>query len=847
MPNKQTKKDNADPKKIVIRGARVHNLKNVDLELPRDQFIVFTGVSGSGKSSLAFDTIFAEGQRRYVESLSPYARQFLGQMEKPEVDEISGLSPAIAIDQKAHSRNPRSTVATLTEIYDYLRILYARIGRPHCPECNRPIKKMSPDEMTDSLISLAEEKNVKALTVLSPVVRGRKGEYYQLLQNLFMDGFSQARIDGKIISLREKVELKRYGVHTIEVVIDKVVAADRPRLFEAVEMALSKSHGLVTILLDEDHKKKEQDEILLSSHWTCPYDSFAFPEIEPRLFSFNSPYGACETCHGIGREMFGVPGNVCEDCGGARLKDEVLAIKIDEKNIHEVVSLTIEKSLEWFLDLEKHLTENENKIAQIVLREINSRLSFLLEVGLDYLTLNREAGTLSGGESQRIRLASQIGSKLSGTLYVLDEPTIGLHERDNERLIKILKDLQALGNTLIIVEHDERVITESDYLVDIGPGPGIRGGVIVASGQTSELLKEKNSQSLTLRYLTGQEEIAVPEKRRSKDKGSIKVIGAKKNNINNVDVEVPLGRLVCITGVSGSGKSTLIDDIFYKNVGKKLGGFPNLHGASKVLGTEYIKRILEIDQSPIGRTPRSNPATYTGVFSPIRDLFSLTEEARERGYSSGRFSFNVVGGRCEECGGAGVKVIEMHFLPDVEVKCDVCQGKRFNRETLEVKYKGKTIADVLDMTVEEAFALFEDVHTISDKLRVLRDVGLDYIKLGQSATTLSGGEAQRIKLSKELARPMARNVLFILDEPTTGLHYQDVKMLLEVLQKLVEKGNTVVLIEHNMHVIKVADWIIDLGPEGGVRGGKIVATGTPEEVAKNKKSYTGRYLKEYLK
>lgn len=827
--------------KIKIKGARVHNLKDVSLEIPKHKLVVFTGLSGSGKSSLAFDTIFAEGQRRYIESLSPYARQFLGQMEKPDVDEITGLSPAIAIDQKAHSRNPRSTVATLTEIYDYLRILFARIGKPHCPNCGRHIKKMSPEEMVNTIIETGKKTRSQAAVILAPVVRGRKGEYFQLLQDLFKEGFSEARIDGKMTSLHDKVDLKRYGMHTIEVVIDKVLPTDRTRLFEAVETALHKGEGLITVQFDG-----AKDELALSAHWTCPNDNFAFPEIEPRLFSFNSPFGACEACHGIGHDFFD-PMVLCPTCKGARLKPEVLSIKVHAQNIDELVSLTIDKAYEWFMELESHLSENEVLIAKNVLKEINARLEFLLEVGLDYLTLKRESGTLSGGESQRIRLASQIGSKLSGTLYVLDEPTIGLHERDNERLIKILKELRDLGNTLIVVEHDERVIKDSDYLVDIGPGPGRHGGNVVKAGETKDILKLKDSDSLTVRYLIGKEEIELPETRRNKDKGELQIIGARANNIKNINVEIPLGRLVCVTGVSGSGKSTLLEDVVYQNIQKKLGGFPMNDNVSKINGIEYVRHIIEIDQSPIGKTPRSNPATYTGVFGPIRDLFSMLPEAQERAYGSGRFSFNVAGGRCEACEGAGVKVIEMHFLPDVLVKCDVCHGKRFNRETLEVKYKGKSIADVLDMTVEEAYDLFSEIYHIADKLKVLKEVGLEYIKLGQSATTLSGGEAQRIKLSKELARPMARNDVFILDEPTTGLHYQDVKMLLTVLQKLVEKGNTVILIEHNMHVIKVADYIIDMGPEGGSGGGKVIAVGTPEEVAKVAKSYTGKYLREYLK
>ncbi|TSC96525.1 MAG: excinuclease ABC subunit A [Parcubacteria group bacterium Athens1014_26] len=807
--------------KIIIKGARVNNLKNIDLELPKNKLIVFTGLSGSGKSSLAFETIFAEGQRRYIESLSPYARQFLGQMEKPDVDEITGLSPAIAIDQKAHSHNPRSTVATLTEIYDYLRILFARIGKPFCPKCGREIKKMSLDEMVEAIKKNAIAAKSEYVTIIAPIIRGRKGEYFQLLQDLFRDGFGEVRIDGKLMSLREKVNLKRYGMHTIEVVVDKVMIKDSTRLYEAVETALDYGKGLLNALFSNG------EEILLSSKWTCPNDDFAFPEIEPRLFSFNSPYGACEECHGIGHDFFD-DSKVCLKCKGARLREDVLAIKIHNKNIDELVLLTIDNAYEFFGTLEKHLTVNENLIAKNVLKEIVSRLEFLLEVGLDYLTLKRE----------------------SGTLYVLDEPTIGLHERDNERLLKILKHLRDFGNTLIIVEHDERVIKESDYFVDIGPGPGIHGGTIVKAGPTAEILKLKyknDSHSLTIDYLTGIKEIEIPEIRRSKNKGSLKIIGASANNIKNLNVEIPLGRLVCVTGVSGSGKSTLLEEIVYKNVRRKISGFTNLEGVSGLMGTEYVKKIIEIDQSPIGKTPRSNPATYTGVFTPIRELFVMLPEAKERGYESGRFSFNVAGGRCEACEGAGVKIIEMHFLPDVLVKCDVCHGKRFNKETLEVKYKAKNIADVLNMTVEEAQGLFKEIYQINDILTVLNEVGLGYIKLGQSATTLSGGEAQRIKLSKELARPMARNTVFILDEPTTGLHYEDVKMLLHVLNRLVEKGNTVILIEHNMHVIKTADYIIDMGPEGGVGGGKIIAKGTPEEIADNKKSYTGKYLKDYLK
>jgi excinuclease ABC subunit A len=885
------KKINEFVNKIVIKGARVHNLKDVNLELPKNKLIVFSGLSGSGKSSLAFDTIFAEGQRRYIESLSPYARQFLGQMEKPDVDEITGLSPAIAIDQKAHSHNPRSTVATLTEIYDYLRVLFARAGVAHCPTCGRAIRKMAPEEIVDTIRDEAAKRKVDHVTIMASMVRGRKGEYFQLLQDLFRDGFGEVRIDGQLVSLHEKVELKRYGAHTIDLVVDKVMPSDKTRLFEAVETALAKGKGLISVTFGKPvssvipkprdlHSAKinlqiprqarndreadappqwevdleaskniglASNEQMFSAHWSCPHDGFSFPEIEPRLFSFNSPFGACEECHGIGHDFFDAT-KLCAKCEGARLRPEVLAIRLGGKNIHEITSMTIDAAYDFFGGIEKHLSASQRLIAKNALKEIADRLEFLLEVGLDYLTLSRESGTLSGGEAQRIRLASQIGSKLSGTLYVLDEPTIGLHERDNERLIKIMKDLRDLGNTLIVVEHDERVIRESDHFVDIGPGPGVHGGTVVEAGPMPEVLKRKNENSHTLQYLTGKAEIEIPETRRSKDKGWLKIVGAHGNNIKNLDVEIPLGRLSCITGVSGSGKSTLLEDVVYRNVQKMLGGFTNnLSGVSKIIGAEYIRHIIAIDQSPIGKTPRSNPATYTGVWGPVRDLFSMLPEAQERAYGPGRFSFNVPGGRCEACEGAGAKVIEMHFLPDVLVTCDVCRGKRFSAETLEVKYKGKNIAQVLDMTVEEALVHFEGVYTISDKLKVLNEVGLNYIKLGQSATTLSGGEAQRIKLSKELARPMARNDVFILDEPTTGLHFEDVKMLLTVLQRLVEKGNTVILIEHNMHVIKVADYLIDMGPEAGIRGGKVVAEGTPEEVVKNKHSITGKYLKEYLK
>ncbi len=840
--------------KIIIKGAKVHNLKNIDLELPKNKLIVFTGVSGSGKSSLAFDTIFAEGQRRYVESLSPYARQFLGQMDPPDVEEITGLSPAIAIDQKGHSHNPRSTVATLTEIYDYMRVLFARLGKPFCPNCGGEIKKLSAQEMIDTIIESADKKPV---TILAPVVRGRKGEYYQLLYDLLSDGFSQVRIDGKFHSLHGRINLSRYKIHSIDLVVDKVLSTDVSRIAEAVDTALEYGKGLVGVIFKEGKPfdKAQDKEMLLSSKWSCPKDDFAFSEIEPRLFSFNSPYGACENCHGLGREFI-YSEEPCSVCDGKRLKKESLAVKINAstrsthegKNIAEVTDLTIDKAYDFFVGFEEKLKASEKEIAKTVLKEIISRLSFLLEVGLDYIALNREAGTLSGGESQRIRLASQIGSKLSGTLYVLDEPTIGLHERDNEKLLKTLKDLRDLGNTVIVVEHDEKTIRDSDYFVDLGPGPGRHGGEVVVAGETDILLKKNiKNDSLTLKYLMGEEQIEVPELRRKNSNEKIKIIGASANNLKNINVDIPLRRFICVTGVSGSGKSTLVFDILSKGARRGIDHInKETHGVAKVLGFEYLDGVIEIDQSPIGRTPRSNPSTYTQVFSPIRDLFASLPEAKERAFGVSRFSFNRPGGRCEACEGAGQKLIEMHFLPPVLVTCDVCRGKRFNNETLEVKYKNKNIADVLSLTVEEALKIFEDIYPIADKLKVLNQVGLGYIKLGQSATTLSGGEAQRIKLAKYLARPMHRRSLFLLDEPTTGLHFEDIKMLLKVLDELIKRGNTVVVIEHNLHVIKCADYVIDLGPEGGDRGGKVVACGTPEEVAKNKNSYTGQYLKKIL-
>ena len=832
---------------ISIKKASIHNLKNISLDIPKEKLVVVTGLSGSGKSSLAFDTIFAEGQRRYIESLSPYARQFLGEMKKPPVEDISGLSPAIAINQKALSSNPRSTVATLTEIYDYLRVLFAKIGRLFCPICQREIRKLSKDQILDIILEKRKKIKSNKIIILSPVVLGRKGEYYQLLYDLLNKGFERARIDKEFVSLHERISLSRYRNHTIEALIDEIELKElkKNRLFEDIELALELSHGLVTVLYYKNNK--ELEESILSSSRTCPYDGFSFPEIEPRFFSFNSPYGACPACKGLGKEFYGSE-EVCPVCLGKRLKKEVLAVKILGKNIYEVTNLDVNQALRFFNEFISKLTPYEEKISSGLILEIISRLEFLKKVSLDYLTLNREAGTLSGGEAQRIRLASQIGAKLSGSIYVLDEPTIGLHERDTAKLIEILKDLKRLGNTIIVVEHDRSTIKNSDFLIDLGPGAGEKGGEIVASGPTKELLKKgtkKFPRSLTLKYLKGEEKIEIP-KRRSYKTEKLVLVGCNLHNLKNIRVEIPLRKLVCITGVSGSGKSTLFE-IISKNLPRALihSTLP-LEGVKEIKGEEYLRDIVEITQSPIGRTPRSNPATYTGVFTPIRELFALSEGARERGYSASRFSFNVEGGRCEACGGAGYKLVEMHFLPAVFVECEVCHGKRFNRETLEVKYKGKNIADVLKMTVSEAYEFFKDTPVIEEKLKTLKDVGLGYIQLGQSATTLSGGEAQRIKLARELNKPLTYRTLYLLDEPTVGLHYYDVKMLLKVLQRLVDKGNSVVLIEHNLEVIKSCDFLIDLGPEGGDRGGRVVATGTPEEVAKSQNSYTGQFLREVL-
>ncbi len=867
--------------KIIIRGAREHNLKNISLELPRNKMVVFTGLSGSGKSSLAFDTIFAEGQRRYVESLSSYARQFLGQMDKPDVDEIEGLSPAISIDQKAHSANPRSTVATITEIYDYLRVLYARVGKPYCPICNKPIRKMTIDEMVDTTMKQLEEihtevssieyrvssdpkqaklQKAKAalakkggksvvqkdqIVVLAPVVRGRKGEYHQLLQDFYEAGFLEVRVDGKLYSLRETVPMQRYAQHTIELVVDRVPigwplsgnSSLRSRLAEAIEVALERAAETVNIVFDDGSER------LMSARFSCPDDGFAFPDIEPRLFSFNSPYGACSTCNGLGvKSIFS--DEICEACNGQRLRTEALHVRIQNKNIVEVASMQISEAADFFVGLS--LDANHTKIAEPILREIIGRLSFLLDVGLEYLTLGRTAGTLSGGEAQRIRLASQIGSRLVGTLYILDEPTIGLHQRDNARLIQTLQKLRDLGNTIIVVEHDEDTIAASDYLVDIGPGAGVHGGSVVAAGPIPAILKDE--KSLTCAYLRGDKKIPYPAKRRPEAKEGLKIVKATENNLKNVTVTVPLRRFVCVTGVSGSGKSTLMIDVLYRSLAQKLNGSMAKPGAHKeVEGIDWLDKVVDVDQSAIGRTPRSNPATYTGIWDHVRELFSLTGEARARGYKVGRFSFNVAGGRCEHCEGNGQLAIEMHFLPTVYVPCDVCKGRRFNRETLEVKYREKNIADVLEMTVEEANKFFHDLPPIHDKTKILEEVGLGYIRLGQSATTLSGGEAQRVKLATELARRDTGRTFYLLDEPTTGLHFDDIRRLLDVLHRLVARGNTVVVIEHNLDVIKNADWIIDMGPEGGDKGGMVVAQGTPEDVAKSEKSWTAKYLKEALK
>lgn len=953
---------------IVVRGARQNNLQNIDVKIPRDQLVVITGLSGSGKSSLAFDTIYAEGQRRYVESLSSYARQFLGVMDKPDVDQIDGLSPAISIDQKSTSHNPRSTVGTVTEIYDYLRLLFARVGTPHCPECGREVTRQSPQQMVDKILTY---KPATKLMILAPVVVDRKGSHDYILESFAARGFVRARIDGEIRELEEDIVLDKKKKHTIEIVVDRLVVLEEgstkdewglfeQRLTDSVEIALKMADGYLLIAYQEPGKKDFED-VLFSEHFACVYDGISLPEIAPRLFSFNSPHGACETCSGLGTQMVidadlvmpnkeltlaegaiqpwsrtdksyqwytallravgkkhgfsadkpvsklkakhidilmsgdgqtyeievpsrsgkeydyevvfeGVIANLerryretssdfirteiekymtllpCRDCAGLRLKPEALAVKVDKKNISELTKMSVEQSLIFIKNIrqKKVLTKQQQEIAKLIFKEIEARLEFLESVGLSYLTLDRTASTLSGGESQRIRLATQIGSGLSGVLYVLDEPSIGLHQRDNERLIKTLKHLRDLGNTLIVVEHDEDTINEADHVIDIGPGAGKHGGKVVSEGTPEHITSDTNSP--TGDYLSGRKKVDVPKRRRLKNARRLLTLkGASHNNLKNIDVMFPLGNFICVTGVSGSGKSSLIQGILHKALAQHLYRAKDRPGRHKEIeGLHLIDKVIDIDQSPIGRTPRSNPATYIGAFTPIRELFSQMPESKLRGYQVGRFSFNVKGGRCESCRGDGVIKIEMHFLPDVYVVCEECGGKRYNRETLDIRYKGKTIADVLNMTVEQALEFFVNVTSIHGKLQTLYDVGLGYVRLGQSATNLSGGEAQRIKLSRELSKRSTGKTIYLLDEPTTGLHFADVDKLLIVLQRLVDKKNTLVVIEHNLDVIKCADYIIDIGPEGGDKGGEVVATGTPEEIAKNPQSYTGQFLKRIL-
>lgn len=862
----------AEAPKIIVRGARTHNLKNITVEMPRGTMIAITGPSGSGKSSLAFDTIFAEGQRRYVESLSPYARQFLNKMQKPDVDEISGLSPAISIDQKSASRNPRSTVATITEIYDYLRILYARVGQPYCLDVDVPIQKLSQDEILNMILKSIEDKEVKTakenekvmgievskgrVSIFSPVVVGRKGEYYQLLYDLLGKGFEVVKIDGEIKRLREKIILTKTKRHDIDVLIDEIYVSEfrddpkgsRERLSEAVELALLQSGGLVKI------QSPDNSERVLSAKFICPIDGSSFPEVEPRLFSFNSPYGACPECNGLG--VIGIfQSDECTVCKGARLRPEAMRVYLggDGKkdlgtNIVGFTAMTVQEAITFINNLK--LSKKQQDIAWPALREVIERLDFMKNVGIEYLTLDRRANTLSGGEAQRIRLASQLGSGLVGALYVLDEPTIGLHQRDNDRLIQTLQELRDLGNTIIVVEHDEDTIYASDYLIDIGPGAGVHGGEVIVADFLEKLLSDKKNESgsITLAYLRGEKQIAIPE-RRGGEKGKIQIKGGKVFNIKNLNVDIPLGRLICVTGVSGSGKSSFMYEIVDRNLKSRLEKkhrTPHTYNCTSFTGTEYLGRSVLIDQSPIGRTPRSNPATYTGAFTHIRDMFAASGEAKARGWKPGRFSFNVKGGRCEACQGNGEIAVEMHFLPTVYVTCDVCDGKRFTKETLEVYYKGKNIHEVLQMTIEEAEVFFKEVPSIQERMRSLLDVGLGYICLGQSATTLSGGEAQRVKIASELYRPHTQKTIYLLDEPTIGLHYEDVKKLIEILQQLVNHGNTVMVIEHNLDLVKCADYIIDIGPEGGKAGGEIVAKGTPEQVAENPKSYTGKYLKKML-
>lgn len=935
-------------KYIRIRGARQHNLKNINLDIPRDKMVVITGLSGSGKSSLAFDTIYAEGQRRYMESLSSYARQFLGQMDKPDVDYIEGLSPAISIDQKTTSRNPRSTVGTVTEIYDYLRLLFARVGHPHCPRCGKPVNQQSLDQMLDQLLALPERTK---LLIMAQAVRGKKGEHKKLLEHIRKEGYTRLRIDGEIRDAGEEIQLEKNKKHTIEVVIDRLIIRPeiRPRMAESMEVALKMGQGVAYVQIVDG------EQLMFSQNFACEDCGISLPEITPRMFSFNSPFGACPVCSGLGSQMemdlelvlpdkakslaegaiapmstnvkgyymrqmdalvqkygctldtpwqempaklqqkllygtgeeileFGYENmfgqykihripfegvmnilnrryresesdtmreeyenymsvNLCPECHGARLKPEVLAVTIGGKNIQQVTDMPVAQCQEFFQQVE--FSDRERTIGQQVLKEINARLGFLAKVGLEYLTLSRAAGTLSGGEAQRIRLATQIGSGLVGVLYILDEPSIGLHQRDNNKLLEALKNLRNMGNTLLVVEHDEDTMRVADHIVDIGPGAGSQGGYVVAQGTAEEIMAVP--ESVTGQYLSHKKFIPVPEKRRQGNGNFLEILGAEENNLKNVHLKLPLGVFTVITGVSGSGKSTLINEILYKAVASKLYRIKGRPGKfKKLLGMENVDKVIDIDQSPIGRTPRSNPATYTGVFDLIRTLFSQCSEAKMRGYKPGRFSFNIKGGRCETCKGDGIIKIEMHFLSDVYVPCEVCGGARYNQETLEVKYKGKSIADVLNMTIEEAAEFFKNVPRIANKLQVLQDVGLGYVKLGQSATTLSGGEAQRVKLATELSRRSTGKTLYILDEPTTGLHTADIHKLLEILQRLVDGGDSVVVIEHNLDVIKSADYIVDLGPEGGDKGGTIVAQGTPEEIVKVKASYTGKFLKPML-
>jgi excinuclease ABC subunit A len=828
---------------IVIKGAREHNLKNIDVEIPRDKLVVITGLSGSGKSSLAFDTIYAEGQRRYVESLSAYARQFLEQMGKPDVDSIEGLSPAISIEQKSTSHNPRSTVGTVTEIYDYLRLLFARVGRPYCYQCGEEIAAQTVQQMVDAIAGLPEGTKFQ---ILAPIVRGRKGEYRKELLEMRRAGYVRARVNGDIVDLGEDIVLDKQKKHTIEIIVDRLVMkpgeALMRRLADSVETSLKLTGGLVAVLADEGKTRLYSDKL------ACIKCGVSYPEVEPRTFSFNSPHGACPACDGIGYQV--TPGSAeeedftlldaCEVCRGARLKPESLAIKLEKRSIAEVTSLSIRAAAEFFLSLT--FTDRELVIAHRILKEIRERLGFLVNVGLDYLTLDRAAATLSGGEGQRIRLATQIGSGLVGVLYILDEPSIGLHQRDNRRLLQTLLRLRDLGNTVVVVEHDAETMMAADHLLDMGPGAGTHGGHIVAQGTPQQVMADPNS--LTGRYLCGIEAVAVPRRQR-KPKGALAVLNAQKHNLKNVTAKIPLGLLTCVTGVSGSGKSTLVLEVLFHSLSQMLyHKKPKIDGCKELKGVEALDKVIDIDQSPIGRTPRSNPATYTGLFGYIRDLYSNLPESRVRGYKPGRYSFNVKGGRCEACQGDGLIKIEMHFLPDVYVTCEICKGQRYNRETLEILHKGKSIADVLNMTVDDALEFFQHIPLIKSKLQTLHDVGLHYVKLGQSATTLSGGEAQRVKLSRELSKRATGRTMYILDEPTTGLHFADVQRLLDVLDRLVEAGNTILVIEHNLDVIKNADWVIDLGPEGGDRGGEIVAEGPPKEIAKSKRSYTGQVLRE---